>query len=266
MERTEIYRSACNWAEQAGKMLTASLENERKVEYKTSAADLVTEMDRAVEEFFAEKIKETYPDHFILGEEGTVSGQKDYTCEQETVWLIDPVDGTTNFVHQKRNFAVSVAVFHKGTPVAGVIYDPVAKEMFHALKGEGAWLNERKMPGLKEVSLKEALVAMNSLWLAPNDYVDCEKMQRLTTTVRGVRCQGSAALELAHVACGRLDASVAMGLGPWDFGAALVILEEAGATVTAKSGEAVFPFAPSSVIAARPGLHEKLISDYFIQP
>ncbi|PYZ99048.1 inositol monophosphatase [Alteribacter lacisalsi] len=262
MDQSAIHRFAVALAKEAGLMLMDSLTQNIAAEYKTSAADLVTEMDRKIECFFAEKVNTEFPEHMILGEEGTVTDQRSYIPEEETVWLIDPIDGTTNFVHQKRNFAISVGVYHKGSPIAGVIFDPAEGECFHALSGEGAWLNETKLERLSPTSEEEALIAMNSLWLVPNEYADFEKMQSLVSKVRGVRCQGSAALELAHVACGRLDGSIAFGLGPWDFGAGLVLLKEVGAVVTTSGNDSIYPFDHSSVIAAKPGLHEILAASY----
>ncbi len=261
----EIYEVALKWTKQAGTMLKNTLQNPLHVEYKTSAADLVTEKDREIEQFFVQKINATYPNHFILGEEGSASEQAKYDPMKETVWIIDPIDGTTNFVHQKRNFAISVGIYEKGQPVIGIIYDPISDECFHAQRGEGAYLNEQQLPSITGGNLEESLVAMNSLWLTPNNHLDHERLQAMVNEVRGVRCQGSAALELAYVACGRLDASIAIGLGPWDFGGGYVLLNEVGASITTVDNQPIDPFHPSSVFVAKPEIHPIILENYLFR-
>ncbi|WP_096188796.1 inositol monophosphatase family protein [Evansella halocellulosilytica] len=258
----EIYRCAKMWVLEAGKMLKKTLSDSLHVEYKTSAADLVTEKDRQIEKFFVEKINDTFPDHFILGEEGTASEQRNYDPNKEVVWMIDPIDGTTNFVHQKRNFTISVGIFDEGNPLIGIIYDPIADECFHTLSGNGAFLNDEMLERLNVSTIEETLISMNSLWLVPNEYVDHKKLQCMVSEVRGVRCIGSAALELAYVACGRLDASLAVGLGPWDFAAGYVLLNEVGGITTTIANTFIDPFNHSSVFSAKPRLHRELFNKF----
>ena len=177
--------------------------------------------------FFVNKLKHTYPSHYLLGEEGTASHQE-FNPKDETVWIIDPIDGTTNFVHQGRNFCISLAVYEKGEPLIGMIYDPIADELFHAKIGEGAYLNERQLPKLTSTTLEEAVISINQLWIAPNEKINHQNLHELVQKVRATRYLGSAALEMAYVACGRLEAYIDFRSSPWDMAGGLVLLAEVG--------------------------------------
>ncbi|GAE37332.1 inositol monophosphatase family protein [Halalkalibacter akibai] len=255
----ELYETARKWTLEAGERIKHSLTDTIEVEYKTSAADLVTQKDKEIEQFFIERILNEYPDHHILGEEGmSETTPADY--QQGTVWIIDPIDGTTNFVHQKRNFAISVAIYRDGSPLIGCIYDPIEEELFHGCKDNGAFLNDEKLPVLTSCSVEEAVISFNHLWVVPNEKVDYEKMQQIVLDVRGVRSIGSAALEIAYVACGRLDAYLDFRLSAWDIAAGIVILNELAGISTTMEQEDVDVFNLSSTIFIRPGLDEKLTS------
>ncbi|WP_416150395.1 inositol monophosphatase family protein [Salipaludibacillus sp. HK11] len=263
MDYQVIYRLTKEWVYEAGAVLKQAVTQDIAVEYKTSAADLVTEKDKEIESFFANKIKQTFPTHYLLGEEGVVSEQGNYNPRKEVVWLVDPIDGTTNFVHNKRNFCVSVGIYDCGKPIIGVIYDPLADEMFHVLSGNGVYLNDRRMdPCEQSPTYEQALFSMNHLWLAQNDYLQEQPLQQMATDIRGFRCLGSAALELAYVATNRLDGALFIGLGPWDFGAAYVLLLEQGMTVTTAKGEEIDVFNHSSLFTAFKGLHQTIQSKY----
>ncbi|PYZ92035.1 inositol monophosphatase [Salipaludibacillus keqinensis] len=263
MEYQEIYRLTKEWAYEAGEILREAVSQEITVEYKTSAADLVTEKDKEIEAFFANKINETFPHHFLLGEEGVASNQADYDPHNEIVWLVDPIDGTTNFVHNKRNFCISVGVFDRGQPIVGVVYDPMADQLFHTLKGNGVFIDDEFIkPSTMAPTSEQALISMNHLWLAPNEYLHEQPLQKMATDIRGFRCLGSAALELANVAVGRLDGAIFIGLGPWDFGAAYVLLKEQGIHITTVDGEQIDVFHPSSVLTAKKELHHSIRSNY----
>lgn len=263
MKYEEIYHYTKKWAYEAGEVLRQAVLEDVTVEYKTSAADLVTEKDKEIEAFFVNQINSVFPNHFILGEEGAASGQAAYDPRNEVVWLVDPIDGTTNFVHQKRNFCISIGVFDRGKPVVGVIYDPIAEEMFHALTGNGVYLNNKRIEkNLPASTYEQALISMNHLWLAPNNYLQEQPLQQMTNDIRGFRCIGSAALELAYVAIGRLDGAIFIGLGPWDFGAGYVLLQERGIEVSTVSGKELDLFRHSSVVTAAKSLHEVIQSTY----
>jgi myo-inositol-1(or 4)-monophosphatase len=254
-----MYESAKKWVVEAGSRLEPTSVGFFEVEHKTSAADLVTEKDREIETFFISQIRNHYPSHFVLGEEG-VSNQQSYDPRKETVWIIDPIDGTTNFVHMRRSFSISVALYDKGKPVFGLVYDPIAKELFHAFVGQGAYLDTEKLKPLDGVSIEEGVISINPLWLVPNDYVDFLPFQPLVQQLRGVRYIGSAALELAYVACGRLDAYLDFRLSPWDIAAGLIILKEVHAITTTMDNREIDVFNKSTTFTAKPVLHEQILA------
>ncbi|KEK25887.1 inositol monophosphatase family protein [Bacillus gaemokensis] len=252
----KIDTHAKQWIRDAGERLMASLENALIIETKSNAADLVTNMDRETEQFLIGKIKETFPDHYILGEEGYGD---DITSSNGVVWLIDPIDGTMNFVHQKRNFAISIGVYENGIGKVGLIYDPVHDELYHAVKGEGAFCNEVSIPVLEKGTVKQGVIALNATWLTDNPLLNMEKMMQLVKTARGTRSYGCAALEMVYVATGRLDAYVTPRLSPWDFGGGLIIVEEVGGKVTTFAGTALSIVEKSSVLVAKPGVYEEVL-------
>ncbi|MCD8501914.1 MAG: inositol monophosphatase family protein [Bacillaceae bacterium] len=252
-----MYEQAKKWTLEAGEHLRESLKLAIDVEFKTSASDLVTEKDREIEQFFAKKINEHFPNHYILGEEGTVENQN-YNVRSETVWIIDPIDGTTNFVNQKMNFAISVALYEKGLPVFGIVYDPIKDELFHALKGKGAYVNDEKLVPLKPVALKNSLLSFNAMWAIPNEKVDYKKMWPLIEKSRGVRYIGSAALEIVWIAVGRLDAYIDFRLSPWDIAAGVIILQELGGEVHTLEEQLFDLFVTSSTLFSRPTLSSEI--------
>lgn len=247
---------ALQCARSAGKLSLARMKEPFTVEYKTSASDLVTAVDKEVEKHVVDMILQRYPDHGILGEESTFTGDPG---KYETLWVIDPIDGTTNFVHQQINFSVSIAVYHKGEGLIGVVYDPSRDEIFHAVKGEGAYLNDQPLRLERQVHLEEALLCTSVFWNKRAEQIGIDQIvKKLAGKVRGMRLLGSAALELAYVAAGRLDGYVSLSLNAWDFGAGKIIVEEAGGRVTTMRGTPL-PFdQKSSVMACNPAFYEEL--------
>lgn len=258
----ELYQTAKEWTLEAGERLKQSLQETIQVEYKTSASDLVTQKDKEIEQFFVERINQTYPGHFILGEEG-ISNSLQTGIKKGVVWIIDPIDGTTNFVHQKKNFAISVGIYIDGKPIIGLINNPIENELFHANINNGAYLNEEKLEPLKGCSIEEAVISFNHIWLTTNEKVDFQKVQELVRDVRGVRSVGSAALEIANVASGRFDGYLDFRLSPWDIAAGIVILKELGGNCITMEGKEIDVFAPSSTFFAKPELTAKVI-DYLM--
>ncbi|WP_242143546.1 MULTISPECIES: inositol monophosphatase family protein [unclassified Bacillus cereus group] len=252
----EIDTHAKQWVREAGESLRASLKQALIIETKSNAADLVTNMDREIEQFFIGKIKETFPEHYILGEEGYGD---EVTSSNGIVWLIDPIDGTMNFVHQKRNFAISIGIYENGIGIIGLIYDPVHDELYHAVKGEGAFCNGVSIPMLQEGALESSIVALNATWLTDNPLLHMEKMMQLVTKARGTRSYGCAALEMVYVATGRLDAYITPRLSPWDFGGGKIIVEEVGGKVTTFTGTPISIVEKSSVLVAKPGVYDELL-------
>jgi myo-inositol-1(or 4)-monophosphatase len=255
---------AKNCARSAGKLIEEMLSHPLEVMYKTSSSDLVTSVDRAVERFVIDEITKAYPDHGVLGEEGIVAHKPD---EFDTVWMVDPIDGTTNFVHQQQNYCVSIAVYHKTECVVGVVYDPTRREMFYAEKGGGVFLNDVPLQVQRSKEMKEALLSTSLFWnkRAIKSGLS-EKVQRLAHRSRGIRVYGVAALELAYVAAGRLDAYINGGLNPWDYGAGRLLVEEAGCKITAMDGTPL-PFAQrSSILAANPNIYDFLLEFLQVDP
>ncbi|WP_028398871.1 inositol monophosphatase family protein [Ectobacillus panaciterrae] len=256
MQWNEIADHAKQWIKEAGSLLVASLQVSLVIETKSSASDLVTNMDRQIEQFFIEKIQGTYPHHRILGEEGY--GDK-LTSFEGTVWLIDPIDGTMNFVHQKRNFAISIGIYHDGIGKIGIIYDPVQDELYSTIAGEGAYCNDIAIPKLGTGIVEEGIVAVNAIWLTENSMLNCEKMTALVRRLRGTRSYGCAALEIVYVATGRLDGYITPRLSPWDFGGGAIIVQEVGGIITDFKGNSLNPIEKSSVLVAKPGVYEQLL-------
>jgi myo-inositol-1(or 4)-monophosphatase len=222
-------------AREAGGLLRDFYHRGVATEYKGDV-DLVTEADRASEALIVARLRAAFPEHGIYGEEGTRSG-----LESEFRWYVDPLDGTTNFAHGFPVFCVvlgceqrrpGLAADEDGEMVAGVIYDPLRDEMFSAAKSEGATLNGRAIRVSKAEALQESLVATGFPSQKRHESPNVHFYQEFTLRSHGVRRAGSAALDLAYVACGRLDAYWEFKLNPWDTSAGYLLVEEAGGKVT----------------------------------
>lgn len=255
----EIDRQAKLWVKQAGHRILRSFSDKLKVGYKADPDDLVTDMDRDIEKFFIERIHEQFPGHHILGEEGY---GHDIKSAEGTLWIIDPIDGTMNFVHQQCNFAISVGVFHDGIGKIGLIYDVVGDELFHCVKGQGAYVNDRPLKKRTPVPVEEAIVGLNATWVTENRRIDPSILAPLVKEVRGTRSYGSAATELAYIAAGRMDAYISMRLAPWDFAAGLVLLEEVGGVMTTVDGRPIDLLKQNSIFAGEPALHQHILEHY----
>ncbi|HEX7158861.1 MAG TPA: inositol monophosphatase family protein [Edaphobacter sp.] len=235
MSQFEFADKAEAIAREAGALLRGFYNKGVATEYKGDV-DLVTEADRASEKLVRERLKATFPEHGIYGEEGTREA-----LEAEYRWYVDPLDGTTNFAHGFPAFCVSLGLERRtaglkadedGVMTAGVVYDPLRDEMFLAERGKGAWLNGRQIHVSKTKTLQESLTATgfpsHKRHLNPNAYF----YYQITLRSHGVRRAGSAALDLAYVASGRLDGFWEFNLNPWDTSAGVLLVEEAGGTVT----------------------------------
>ena len=194
--------------------------------------DYVSEVDRQAEAEIIHTIQRAYPQHGILAEESAPAG-KEAPTEPDYTWIIDPLDGTTNFLHGFPQFAVSIALVHKGVLEQAVVYDPVANELFTASRGSGAFFNDKRMRVSKAKQLEGALLGTGFPFKEPrhvDSYLQMFKSLMLQTA--GIRRAGSAALDLAYVACGRLDGFWEIGLKPWDLSAGALLIEEAGGVIT----------------------------------
>ncbi|XP_076810726.1 inositol monophosphatase 1-like [Clavelina lepadiformis] len=226
----EILKFGKALAEKAGEEIKAAFLQEKKIETKAGCADLVTETDKKVECMIIDEIKKTYPHHQFIGEESVAGGLKCNLTDAPT-WIVDPVDGTTNFVHRYPYVAVCLGFCVNKIPVLGVVYNAISGEMFAAIKGKGAFCNERKIQVSKETDLKKSLI-MAEFGSARDperlDFVLNNLRSIISTPVHSIHCMGSAALNICAVASGQAEAYVEFGIHCWDYCAASVILEEAG--------------------------------------
>jgi len=206
-----------------------------EIETKSSATDLVTQVDRAAEEFLREAILSKRPDDGILGEEGTsVQGSSGID------WVIDPLDGTTNFVYGHPGFAVSIGISIDNVPSVGVVHDPLHGDIFSAKRGEGAYRNGQVARPSQVSSLELALVATGFSYSAQRRAEQAHIINSLLPQVRDIRRMGSAALDLCSAACGRVDAYFEFGLAPWDMAGGAIIASEAGLSVGGLAGSWTF--------------------------
>ncbi|MBK7134937.1 MAG: inositol monophosphatase [Rhodocyclales bacterium] len=215
--------------------------------------DFVTEVDKAAEEAIIGVLKAAYPDHAILAEESGASG------DSEHVWIIDPLDGTTNFIHGFPQYAVSIAQAHKGVLQHAVVYDPTRNELFTASKGAGAYLNERRIRVSKRVKLNEVLLG-TGFPFRYFEHVDAYLgiFRDMMHKTAGVRRPGAAALDLAWVAAGRIDGFWELGLSPWDMAAGALLITEAGGLVGDLSGEQNF-LETGNIVGGNPKVFSQLL-------
>ena len=167
-----IDRYAKSLIKEAGHKIRVSFYKHIDIDSKADANDLVTNIDREVEQFFISRIKQDFPDHRILGEEGFGDNVKTL---DGVIWMLDPIDGTMNFVHQKRNFAISLGIYAEGVGMLGYIYDVMLDDFYNAVKGEGAYFNDERLPPLEITPLTDAVIGINASWVAPNRHVDHDK-------------------------------------------------------------------------------------------
>ena len=238
-------------ARQAGDLLVEGRDGLRvDVGTKTSGTDMVTEMDRASEALIVEGILAERPDDAILGEE---TGGREGTSGVR--WVIDPLDGTTNYMYRHPVWAVSVAAEVDGRVEVGVVASPGLHETFTAARGEGAWLNGDPIAVSEADDLASALVGTGFAYLASRREAQAHVLPHLLPAVRDIRRYGVAALDLCWVACGRLDGYFEAGGQPWDVAAGLLIAGEAGARASGLDGG---PVSPESVMVASPGVADAL--------
>ncbi|AWI81025.1 inositol monophosphatase [Parazoarcus communis] len=219
-----------------------------------SPNDFVTEVDRAAEKAIIEVLREAYPGHGILAEESGESG-----AESEFVWIIDPLDGTTNFIHGFPQYAISIALTKNGVPEHCVVYNPVNNELFTATRGSGAYLNDRRIRVSRRVRLADALVGTGFPYREfGNIDAYLAMFRELTQKTAGIRRPGAAALDLAYVAAGRLDGFWEMGLSPWDMAAGVLLVQEAGGLVSDFAGEGNF-LTTGNVVAGTPKVFAQML-------
>jgi myo-inositol-1(or 4)-monophosphatase len=221
-------------------------------------ADLVTDADVASQAAIRGVVARRYPDHLFLGEENAT--KLEALEADEHVWLVDPLDGTTNYVHGYPCYAVSVAVARHRELLAGVIYDPLKDECFAAEQGHGAWCNGRAIHTSDVSKVGAALLAVSLPPRVKGDSPDLADFVRVVQVCQAVRRTGSAALNLAYVACGRLDGFWATHIHPWDVAAGVLTIREAAGVVTGRDGADFDLWNPHFVSAAGAELHRELLT------
>ncbi|OGQ58237.1 MAG: inositol monophosphatase [Deltaproteobacteria bacterium RIFCSPLOWO2_02_FULL_50_16] len=216
--------------------------------------NLLTEVDQACEKFIIDKIKAHYPDHDILAEESGTS----YSQSSDYRWIIDPLDGTTNYAHGYPFFGVSIGLEYRGKIVCGVVYDPIRDELFSAVKDKGADLNGKPICVSKNQSLKKSLLATGFAYNVHETEIDnLDHFSNFIKTAQAVRRDGTAALDLCYVACGRFDGYWELGLWPWDVAAGYLIVEEAGGRVTQFRGTS-FDVYGKEIVASNGLIHDEM--------
>jgi myo-inositol-1(or 4)-monophosphatase len=244
---------AAEAARAAGEILRERFGRPHDVHFK-GAIDMVTEADRAAEALIAAMVRERYPDHDLLGEEGAREA-----TGSPFRWVVDPLDGTTNFAHNLPHFAVSIGLEHGGEAVAGAVYDPLRDELFVAAEGRGATLNGVPLRVSATDELIRSLLVTGFSYDFARRAHQAELWRRFILGVQAIRQTGSAALNLCYVAAGRLDGYWERGIAPWDVAAGAVVVREAGGRVTDFAG-APFRADDRVVLASNGRLHEAMLA------
>jgi myo-inositol-1(or 4)-monophosphatase len=263
-----FYEAALKCVKNAGKLILDKISVTNKtIEVKSSEIDLVTETDKQVENLLIKNLSEQFSDHLFIGEESVAGGSKCQLTNSPT-WIIDPIDGTMNFIHHLPHSCISIALFIDKEPALAIVYNPMIEQLFTAKKGDGAYLNGRKIQVSGETAINKALVIMEF-----GTSRDPEKMKvvaanqnLLMTQVHGLRALGSAALDMAMVALGAADVYFDFGIHIWDIAAGELLVTEAGGVIMDPSGSPIDRFsrrvlvASSQVLAKQ--LSEKLVLYY----
>jgi len=249
-------------ARRAGRIINrASVDLEQLQVARKQRNDFVTEVDHASEQAIIDTLLGAYPDHAILAEEsGHTAGKQAVPArEADHLWVIDPLDGTTNFIHGFPQYAISIALMQRGVVTQAVVYDPNRDELFTASKGRGAFLNDRRIRVSKRTKIDEALVGTGFPYRQLDHIDDYLRMFKVVTErAAAVRRPGAAALDLAYVACGRYDAFFEFGLAPWDVAAGSLLITEAGGLIGNFAGDADYIFT-EQVVAATPKVFASMI-------
>jgi myo-inositol-1(or 4)-monophosphatase len=254
MAEHALLNIAVRAARRAGEVIVRALTRLESLQIASKGRnDFVTEIDQTAEREIIGLIRKHYPHHAFLAEESGRSG------EDDTVWIIDPLDGTTNFLHGFPVFAVSIACQHKGRLEHAVVYDPMRQEIFTASRGSGAHLENHRMRVSKQRTLEGSLIATGFPYRANVRYIDAylAMMKTVMENTAGIRRPGSAALDLAYVAAGRVDAFWEIGLHPWDTAAGTLLIQEAGGRIGTLTGA---PYAQGgNVVAGTPKVFSALV-------
>ena len=260
MNLDEGLATAVSIAKEAGNLLLDGFSQQKTIERKSSAVDWVTQYDKAAEELIFSRLRETYPQHGFIGEEGT-----DTAGEDGYVWYIDPLDGTNNFAHGFPIFCVSIALYQNGKPLLGVVFDPTRDECFTAVANQGAFLTTTNGTQQLHVSSETELVSSLLATGFPYDRQTSEdnnvrQAAAFIKAAQGIRRPGSAALDMAYVAAGRLDGYWEFKLYCWDMAAARLLVKEAGGMVTFVDGSPVEMQQKLSLVVSNGRIHDQMLT------
>ena len=253
-ERNPFLEVALSASQEASDYIREQSKLTRQIDFK-GTTDLVTQADHGSEDIILRQIEAAYPEHSILAEES--DGKR---LKSQFTWIIDPLDGTTNFVHGYPFYAVSIALFKDESPLIGVVSDVFHEQIYSAVLGEGAYCNGEKISVTGTSKLQKALLATGFPYIHDEIWHrNMELFRQFTDRCQGVRRAGAAALDLCHVACGWLDGFWEHGLQPWDSAAGMLIVEEAGGKITRNDGSQ-FSIFYDNIVASNGILHEEMLA------
>ena len=249
-----MLKTAIKAAKEAGKVIMESIKNKKIIDYK-SADNFLTDTDLKAEKKILSIIKEKFPNHSFYTEEGL--GKK---TDSDHLWVIDPLDGTTNFIHSFPHFSTSIAHVFNGKVDLGVVFDPIRKELFHAEIGKGAFLNNKKIVVSNTTKLTDTLLVSGFAYergeIMRRNLKNIEKF--FNEEINGIRRTGSAALDSCWVACGRVDGFWEFGLKPWDIAAGSLIVTEAGGRITGIKGEK-YHYMMVDIVTSNSKIHDQML-------
>jgi myo-inositol-1(or 4)-monophosphatase len=249
----ELKDFAINLARKAGNLLTGKFNSKHEIHFK-GEINLVTEADKMSEDLIIAEINSNFPEHGILSEESPAQNS-----QAKLRWIIDPLDGTTNYAHGYPVFCVSIALENEGVIVLGVIYDPLREDMFVAVRGKGAYLNGKKMEVSKTATLSRSLLATGFPYdIRASKDNNLNYFNLMAMEAQAIRRAGAAALDIAYLACGRFDGFWELKLMPWDMAAACLMVEESGGVISDMSG-GKWDIASPNVLVSNGLIHEQMI-------
>ncbi len=241
-------------AQQAGKIIADGYRTEFRVDFKGATTNLVTEVDRKAESAIIEALRQAFPDHQILAEEGGEGSRQ----KSPYKWIVDPLDGTTNFAHGFPAFCVSIGLEVDGRVELGVVYDPLRQELFEAEAGKGAFLNGERLRVSQAAALDRALLVTGFAYDQEGRRMNLDHFSRFVLKAQGIRRTGSAAIDLCYVASGRVDGFWELKLYPWDVAAGSLIVAEAGGRVTNFAGQP-FSIYTDNIVASNGKIHQAMV-------
>ena len=233
------------WLKEAENMINESVNNELEIETKSDRSDLVTNMDRSIEEMLVGKIRSEYPNDKIVSEEGFGDDPDKIDMSEDTVWFLDPIDGTINFVVQDENYCVMLAVYEKNVGMQAYVFDVSRNKLYWAIKGKGVYCNDELLPKIKNARLQDGLFASNTKFLS-NEIIGLNA--EILKGTLGIRNIGSAGLEAAELAKGNTAIYITYGLNAWDIAPGIMMVQESGGTVKRFDEKPINPLEKSALL------------------